>query len=1325
MKKRFLALLLSAVMTLSPSVTAFAAEDVTYLENDSSNEVVIEISDEDTETEDADFSEASEESSLEENEEIILDTEENEDPDSIEVDAADAEASAETAETAEDNVFATGLDLSNSNYELIRGEAFDEAELQGSYPSYYYTSKLPPLRDQNPYGTCWAFAISALTEINLMKNGIYSNPDLSELHLAYFRYNSVVDPLGGTAGDSVVTSKSSILNLGGNYDAGCLTLLKWTGAASEATVPYSMAKTAQSSGLSASLAYNDQVHLENYFLADVKTDAFRSSGNLAYLDQAKKMIYEYGAAGISYGAVNSMQAVTSNKIYSTKYASYYNSSYIEPNHAVVVIGWDDNYSRYNFATTAPGDGAWLVRNSWSTKGSLDNKDYTGYFWMSYYEPSIHNLFYAVKANTAKNYDNNYQYDGCTAGPFNYVAKGANVFTAHANSGKSETLKAVSFCSYAYSTNYTVEIYKNVKDTPNSGTLVSASTTTGTTPFAGYITVPLKKAVTIEAGTKFAVVVTLGVAGLVYDKSGTTTDGTERYVISAKAGESYQYSYGSWTSMNDNLRIKAFTNNSSSGSDPAPTPSPEPTPEKKLKSVTLTKQEISEDKVKFTLSYDPSDYSPKSIKWSSSDTAVATVDNSGNVTIKDIGSAYITAEVDGVKGTGYVRKDLPDDYAKISASADGSVTLKWKAVKRATEYKVIRAVESEHIQIATIKNDGRSEFEYTDDYYKDNSSYGGKTVFYGMYAVINGSDYGGFVYVTLPSQEALDSIWIVEDETEDGKLQLVARFRPYLYVPRGKLVWSSSDNNVGTIDQNGIVTFKDVGDVTFTATVDGVSDSVDYEVWPNVTLEQNMGKVYINWKKSNRATSYELYRESGEQGLIYSTNNSGSLSFTDSYFYDNPVKSVKTVHYLLRIKADFGNGETYRDYGYDVVVAPRGTDVDDEEGWGDISDDSLRKFFNNNPANVPLEPWFVVAGKVYKGYDEAQTQLSATYTGSKITFDDEIDVYRGKYKLVKKSDYKITYKGNTSANDASSNIPTVTLQGTGRIKFKKVFHFSILPESIAKAGIASETVVPVAKGSKKLGAVKPKVTFNGKTLKNNKDYFLVYKDQNGNEIEKPSKVTLNEVGATYYISAYAVEGGNFTGAVSDQVKVVVVSSKEVKLASGFTLGDANGKALKVDFGKIVTGSDVQKLFTKGEAAVFYKKAQISTDNYKVVLLENDYSSAGTHKIRLVAKDGSEFCGSKIVSFKVLPYNITDDAEGRLIIEAGPARYSSNGAVPLTNVYFKGLDGKVIKLVKGVDYTVTYKNNRKVATENAAKAPTIVIKGKGRLTGTATKTFTIHK
>ena len=75
--------------------------------------------------------------------------------------------------------------------------------------------------------------------------------------------------------------------------------------------------------------------------------------------------------------------VVTGMLYSSDYlrgSSYYYTGSTYTDHSVVIVGWDDNYSRNNFEITPPGDGAFIVKNSWGDEWA-DN----GYFYVSYYD----------------------------------------------------------------------------------------------------------------------------------------------------------------------------------------------------------------------------------------------------------------------------------------------------------------------------------------------------------------------------------------------------------------------------------------------------------------------------------------------------------------------------------------------------------------------------------------------------------------------------------------------------------------------------------------------------------------------------------------------------------------------------------------------------------------------------------------------------------------------------------------------------------------------------------------------------------------------------
>ena len=423
---------------------------------------------------------------------------------------------------------------------------------------------LPTVRNQNPYGTCWAFGSIAASEMSLMRN-YDATRDLSELQLAYFTYHSSSDPLGGTDGDSVsyiVDGYPNYLQFGGSYDFAAVSMMNWIGAVDEDTVAYSKAADTVDQGLDSEYQYNRATaHLQSYYRININKNP----------EEVKKAVMAYGAVGVSYADNQLCYFYDTN--------AYYNSTTAGDGHAVTVVGWDDTFSRTNFGTDASAqpskDGAWLVRNSWGQ----DSMSRSGYFWMSYADASLSDAAYVFLAEPADNYDHNYHYDGSILSSNLSMLNecmAANVFTSKAENG--EKLRAVSFVSNTSEATYTVNIYKNLTDAsnPESGTKIAGATTTGTTTFAGAYTVKLNQEVDLKKGDTFAVVVKVeksgSSVGLQLERSESDFDGDFKdyvhCVASAKAGQSFLWEWSSdftkkvWNdygvSDHANFRIKAYT-----------------------------------------------------------------------------------------------------------------------------------------------------------------------------------------------------------------------------------------------------------------------------------------------------------------------------------------------------------------------------------------------------------------------------------------------------------------------------------------------------------------------------------------------------------------------------------------------------------------------------------------------------------------------------------------------------------------------------------------------------------------------------------------------
>lgn len=402
------------------------------------------------------------------------------------------------------------------------------------------------IKNQGSYGTCWAHAAVASAESYALKHNVASSIDLSELQLAYFAYHNYgkSDNLSLITNDGSYWSGPSVFNEGGNIPIATYSLASNVGYTYDSDLPYS--KISSNPSYSSSLCYNSN----DYYVTNVEWI------NMSETSLIKSALMNYGALSISY-----YDNHNSSTYYNSSNAAYYYPSSSGTNHAVTLIGWDDNYSKYNFSLTPSGNGAWLVKNSWGTTFGK-----SGYFWISYYDVPLRN---GVAASyQIEKYDPDiyvYQYDG--SGSANYRSSsstyyGGNVFTAK----RSELLNRVGFATMSADVSYTISVYSNVSSTPTSGTLVTSQS--GIALNAGYHSIVLDEPVLLQAGKKFSIVLKVSkVSSNVelafdYQTSSNYTDGTLYFKNSTSSGQSYWSTTGtSWTdcySESSTVRIKAYT-----------------------------------------------------------------------------------------------------------------------------------------------------------------------------------------------------------------------------------------------------------------------------------------------------------------------------------------------------------------------------------------------------------------------------------------------------------------------------------------------------------------------------------------------------------------------------------------------------------------------------------------------------------------------------------------------------------------------------------------------------------------------------------------------
>ena len=415
----------------------------------------------------------------------------------------------------------------------IVGVLLPDGRRGASLPSYYNAYErnlLPPLRDQNPYGTCWAHAAIGCIEAALIHDGIAGTDiDLSELHLVYFGNHEYADEKGCNVGDTVDVTVSDYYNYGGYSALSVNRLANLVGPARETTVPYSWITD----------YYPDPEDGRNDDCSIQLSRAYYL--NSSDRDAIKYCIQTYGAVEIGYYAANAN--------YSAKSNSYYCSSPLSSNHDVMLVGWDDSFSRFKFRSDIPeGDGAWLVRNSWGGSGY----SYYSYFWLSYYDKSLDTAT-AMEA-IPNQYDHCYAYNGSPDLSWYDMESSQVITTQRYSISGGETISAVGVETH------TADLDVSLSLSCAGKTVTQSFRTT----YPGYYLIPLNDTLPVSKESTATLKIT-------YSGKGGIEIPVER--SSYSSGISYNAycgsdgmritSSGSTFNTNDDSVVRLFTNNGTS------------------------------------------------------------------------------------------------------------------------------------------------------------------------------------------------------------------------------------------------------------------------------------------------------------------------------------------------------------------------------------------------------------------------------------------------------------------------------------------------------------------------------------------------------------------------------------------------------------------------------------------------------------------------------------------------------------------------------------------------------------------------------------------
>lgn len=500
--------------------------------------------------------------------------------------------------------------VSGENISLLgSGGSTPIDSLPTKYDGREVTDNLPNIESQGSFGLCWVFGSLANAEAYAIRNSIADVPAQKEVKdsddnitsytpifspwmFYYYFTHGVNDPLKLIGGD-IARKVGGKGHWGGTAAEAALFMSGWCQPVNEdvaAEAAYPLSEDAdnydyKSLYIPEDYAYqNSKVVLDHAYSFNksdkkliqqqvvdtgVVSVAYRAGGDDKYGNEVRRLpnTTEYG----DYAG----QATLFNKtvLYRIKDdGTIYGRDNPEPlnpndaNHAVAIVGYDDDFPKGYFNDGTEGlmpenNGAWLIRNSWGqdlTKGD------DGYFWISYEDPTICNIW-SMNFAPYSILSYNYHYDG-TGNDSAHITldSGSEIANVFYIQKARQYLKSVTVPLASANVDYEVKVYKvsersaAVLDTELTAANLLDSVS-GTTGPAGIINIALNESVHVTSDMTVAVVIKLSKADsskveVVTDK---TFGGDDAY-HEPKVNASFYKSGSKWYDLTEDRDITPST-----------------------------------------------------------------------------------------------------------------------------------------------------------------------------------------------------------------------------------------------------------------------------------------------------------------------------------------------------------------------------------------------------------------------------------------------------------------------------------------------------------------------------------------------------------------------------------------------------------------------------------------------------------------------------------------------------------------------------------------------------------------------------------------------
>lgn len=224
---------------------------------------------------------------------------------------------------------------------------------------------------QGSYGLCWAFAATKAMETNLaITTGEYY--DFSEMYLGIM-LNEYRKQNGNY--DDSIQKGSNFYEIKELYESGLT-----SGPVLESEIPYNNSDENMENAKNAHVIKKVKDYIQ---FPTIYKDTETEENIEIFRKEVKNHIKNYGAIYASIKIASTEEDFNEEDLKeyfnSETNALYYNGEELS-DHSIAIVGWDDNYSKDNFAegNKPEKDGAYIALNSWGNQWGNN-----GYFYISY------------------------------------------------------------------------------------------------------------------------------------------------------------------------------------------------------------------------------------------------------------------------------------------------------------------------------------------------------------------------------------------------------------------------------------------------------------------------------------------------------------------------------------------------------------------------------------------------------------------------------------------------------------------------------------------------------------------------------------------------------------------------------------------------------------------------------------------------------------------------------------------------------------------------------------------------------------------------------